>query len=156
MTDGSHLLVQKKKKNLLFIFSPIGHAVDFFFFSRKVKMIFNWNCDLWWFIKWKSMATAIWESKTYTGNTKWIPMVLDDILRSYEVKWAACARNWALFTALLPVIQSADKQWHDSFPQTASFGQFVSMNWFNTLVCLCNHAMTYMQLLLKHPMNDVK
>ncbi len=34
-----------------------------FFFSKTVKMIFNWNRGSWWFIKCKSVATGFWELK---------------------------------------------------------------------------------------------
>ncbi len=44
--------------------------------------------------------------KEYTGNTKVIPVVHGDILRSYEAKQSVCARNGTLFTTLLPVVQS--------------------------------------------------
>ncbi len=52
------------------------------------------------------MATHFREEKSISRNTKWIPVAPDDILRSYEAKRSVCERNWTLFTALLPVIQS--------------------------------------------------
>ncbi len=64
------------------------------FFSRAVKKMFSWNCGPWWFIK------------GISRNTKLLPVAPDDILRSYEAKRSVCARNWTLFTALWPVIQS--------------------------------------------------
>ncbi len=57
------------------------------------------------------------EKKTYTENTNESP---------YEAK---------LRTDILLYLP-------DSFLWTDSFGQFDSMNWFNSLVCLHNHAMT--------------
>ncbi len=49
-------------------------------------------------------------------NTKLIPVAPDDILRSYEMKRSVCARNWTLFTMLLPVIQRK----YDSLQRTDS------------------------------------
>ncbi len=51
------------------------------------------------------------KKKHISGNTKLIPVAPDDILRSYEAKQSVCARNWTLFTTLLPVIQSL--KWTD-------------------------------------------
>ncbi len=44
--------------------------------------------------------------KSISDNTKWIHVAPDDILRSYEANQSVCARNWTLFTTLLPVLQS--------------------------------------------------
>ncbi len=49
----------------------------------------------------------------------------DDILRSYEVKWLVCARNWTLIQSL----RQAGK--YDYFPQANYFGQLIgSVHWF--------------------------
>ncbi len=59
------------------------------------------------------------------------PVAPDNILRCYETKQSVCARNWTLFKELFPVNYSLRQtKKSDSFQQTGSFGQFVSVNWF--------------------------
>ncbi len=41
-------------------------------------------------------------------------MAPDDMLRSYEGTWSVCARNWRLFSTLLPVIQSLNEPVHQN------------------------------------------
>lgn len=63
----------------------IKDAVDFFFLLQyNIRADFSWNWGSWWFMKCKS--TGILSKKTYTGETKVIPVAPDDILGSYETK----------------------------------------------------------------------
>ncbi len=74
---------------------------------------------------------CIWNFRAQCARTL-TPVAPDDTLRSYEAKWSICARNWTLFTTLLPVIQSFRQTGKsDYFPQTASFWQFVSITWLD-------------------------
>ncbi len=93
--------------------------------------------------------------KQHTRNTKLIPAAPDDLLRSNEMK------RFTWFTTLLPVIQSLRQTGKsDCFPHTGSFRQFVSKNWFNSLICLlyiitqCMFHNVY--TIIKAPNNDVK
>ncbi len=92
------------------------------------------------------------ESKKHIKEHKIIPFSPANILRPYEAKRSVCARYWTLFATLLPVIQSLRQTGkYDSFPQTDSFGPFVSMNWFNSLVhlpeWLIHHRIIYATIL---------
>ncbi len=79
------------------------------------------------------MATVTLKVKKVYQGVKLISMAPDDILRSHEVKRSVCARNWTLFTTLLPVIQSLREMvWSDvqfaneSFFWTGSFWRISS------------------------------
>ncbi len=115
-----------------------------FFFSRTVKKVFSWTWGPWWFMKCESAATiTLRVKKTYTGNTKLIPMTPDDIMWSYEAKRSVCAKNWTLFATLLPVIHSLKHTgWSDvrflnkTFFWTGSFGELVEQVQQIRLKCL--------------------
>ncbi len=87
------------KWKFVFICSPSGHSI-FFFFSGAVN-IFSWNRGPWW-----NQLPTFENKQSISRNTKWILIYRDDILRSYTAKWSVCAINWRLYTTLLTVIQS--------------------------------------------------
>ncbi len=64
-----------------------------------------------------------------------IPVVLIDILRSYEAKQSVCARKWTLLTTLLPVIHSLrETVWSDIREQIILLNHFFFSFFFGELV----------------------
>ncbi len=155
-------IVHPKIENSLLIYSPSCHPVYrwLFFFSRTRKEDFKLKpcCLVIHKIEVNGCCYFVSQKKAYTGNTKLIPMDPCDILRSYEAKRSVCARNWTLFTTLLPVIHSLRQTGKsDSFSLIGSFRQFVSLNWFNSLVNLYNHTIMkhICNYIIKSPNNGV-
>ncbi len=91
---------------------------------------------------WRTVSSSEkWgESKNISRSTKLITATPNHLLRSYEVKWSVCARHWTLFTTLFTIINIILNPEPSFFLWTGSFEQFVSLNWFNSLVWLRNHA----------------
>ncbi len=137
---------------MLLICSPSGHPRCrwLFFFSRTVKKIFSWNCGPWWFIKCKSAATK--SQKSISRNTKLYPFLLPIYWGLMKRKDQSVQDTEHYLQHYLPVIQSLRQTGkYDYFPQTDSFGPFVSMNWFNSLVhlpeWLIHHRIIYATIL---------
>ncbi len=96
--------------------------------------------QIWWTQKKVQSYSHLRVKKAYTSNTTLLPVAPDDILRSYEVKQSVIERKWALFTTLLPVIQSLRQTVRSEVRLTNKSLFRTSYFWWTSLTCSPNRT----------------
>lgn len=121
-------------ENLLFICLPSDHVT--------VKKIFSWKLVPLIFI-WKCHRCRLFESQnSRLGRHKWNPVVSDDILKSYEVKWQVSAQEHYYRVTLKQTALSVSEMWSFCYINDVCFNFHVpSTSWCSVMmdirICLC-------------------